>query len=186
MKKCVRKTCVYLLTCMMSATTLFADELKTDPQSVFALFRDIPADQLQIAEDAFQLPDMTNQAQWVAFDAGFSSKANHFFIALNTLSRGKDDGIFRYTVKIITARGVENSRFEGLNCLLRMYKVYAFGNNDGSWTKATKPLWQNIERHVRNDYHATLFDTMCRSGSSQSIEKIQRQFLYGDRYDFIP
>lgn len=179
-----------ILSCMLSITTIAANEVKDQlakrDQSVFELFRDIPANQLQIVEDTFTLPNNIAQTKWTSFDAGLSSKNNQFFIALDTLSRGKNDGIFRYTVKIVTARGVENRRFEGVDCLLRVYKVYAFGNDDGSWAKATTPLWHHIERHVRNDYHATLFDTMCRSSSTQSIEKIRRQFLRGDRYDFIP
>jgi hypothetical protein len=139
-----------------------------------------------LTEDPFSLPTSTHYTQWVPFESGLRSTNNRFYLALDSLMQGKTDRIFRYAVKLVTRSGVENIRFEGLSCEYKAYRVYAFGNPDGTWIKASQPKWHDIVRNIHNDYAAALFDVFCRTTGQHSIEKIQKQFKSNATYDLAP
>lgn len=175
----------FIVYCSLTSYHLIADE-KTTPatpqkKTVLDVFRGSSTEELTFAEDDFSFPDLNAQTKWVAFDAGIHSRNNRFYLAIDSLTQGKNDRIFRYAVKFITPGGAENIRFEGLECLLKVYKVYAFGNPEGTWTKASSPHWQDIVRHVRNGYQAELYDTLCKNSERLSIEEHRRKFEEGAR-----
>lgn len=161
---------------VISLNLVAKDETAGSDRSVFDVFKGISAENVIITEDDFSLPKLNENTKWKTFDAGIESRDNRFYLALDTLSQGKRDQLFRYAVKFVTPGGAENIRFEALDCLLRVYKVYAFGNPDGSWTPAASPHWQDIVRQVRNGYQAELYDAFCRDTKVQSIEEIKRKF----------
>lgn len=172
---------IVLIVCgMIISLSLIADEKvisqQAEKKTVFDVFRGISAEELTFVEDGFSLPVLNAQTRWVAFDAGLHSRANRFYLAIDNVNQGKKDRIFRYVVKFVTPGGAENIRFEGLQCLLKVYKVYAFGNPDGTWVNSTSPHWQDIERHVRNGYQAELYDAFCQDNKRRTIEQIRRQF----------
>ena len=154
-------------------------------RSLWGVFSDNSGGEI-VSEDPFSLPASTQYEVWVPLDAGLTSANNRFYLALDSLTQGKTDRIFRYAVKLVSHSGVENLRFEGLSCKYKAYRVYAFGNPDQTWLRATLPRWQDIVRNIHNDYAATLFDVFCRSTGEQTIEKIKTQLKSGRTYDFVP
>jgi hypothetical protein len=133
-----------------------------------------------LTEEPFSLPTSTHYTQWVPFEP-VSPSTHRFYLALDSVTQGETDRIFRYAIKLVSRHGVENLRFEGLSCEYRAYRPYAFGSVDGTWSKATQPKWQAIARNVRNDYAAALFDVFCRT-DSENIEKIKQRFKKGTRF----
>jgi len=67
-----------------------------------------------------------------------------FFIDSASLSVG-DDGVVRYTVVARSASGVDNVSYEGIHCRDGTYKVYAFGQSNGTWRRNPLAQWRPVE-----------------------------------------
>lgn len=179
--------CVSLLATNLWAANNDDEELNINKPgtSLMDLLKDRKASELVIAEEPFSLPATTQFHQWTSFDSEMAFAGNRFYLALDSLSQGETDGIFRYAVKIVTRSGAENIRFEGLHCLYSVYRVYAFGNPDGTWLKASNQQWRDIVRNVHNGYAASLYDSFCRTTGRQDLAKIKANFKRGE-YDLVP
>jgi len=88
-----------------------------------------------------------------------------FSIDLNSISAGTD-GVVRYTLISKSDGGAENVSYEGIRCQTAEKKLYAFGHNDGSWSRARLNNWQRITDISGNRQHAALFkDYLCEGGT---------------------
>lgn len=65
------------------------------------------------------------------------------FIDAGSLSLG-NDGVVRYTVVVRSASGAENVFYEGIRCVSRERRVYAYGRPDASWGEAKQSHWSRI------------------------------------------
>lgn len=65
----------------------------------------------------------------------------------------------RYTLVAKTAGGPSNGTYEGINCALRQWKIYAIWNDSSKqWTAARGSDWQPIPESGATRIHSTLYD----------------------------
>ncbi|ARU32281.1 hypothetical protein CAP31_11710 [Sulfuriferula sp. AH1] len=90
--------------------------------------------------------------------------SNRYMIDKSTLDVGKD-GVVRYVLVIKTRGGAKNISFEGIRCETRERKIYATGQDGGSWMPARDSKWQGISGRSALSYHRVLADEyFCPEG----------------------
>jgi len=107
-------------------------------------------------ELAAQLPAAPKADKLIEFKVSSATRNRHFIDA-DSISVG-DDEVVRYTVVIEAVGGARNVLFEGMRCSTAEYRVYAYGQPDGSWTKARKTGWEIIEMRSLLSYRKALFE----------------------------
>ena len=91
--------------------------------------------------------------------------SQRFFIDSQSVSVSKD-GVVRYTLISVGNGGAKNISYEGLRCESREKRLYAFGRQDGSWSKARSSSWGKINPKALNTQHATLAnDYFCMAST---------------------
>jgi len=116
-------------------------------------------------EIAAQLPPYPKAENLVEFSVSSATRNRHF-IDTASLSVGSDK-VVRYTVVIDAAGGARNVSFEGLRCDTAERRLYAYGQPDGTWSKARNSQWEGIKMRSLLSYHKALFeDHFCPSGTT--------------------
>ena len=91
---------------------------------------------------------------------------NKFMIDSESLSIGSD-GIFRYTLVIVSPSGAQNVSYEAMDCSTAERRIYALGRADKTWSKARSDQWVKIVDNSLNRHHAELYtDYFCPIGIS--------------------
>jgi hypothetical protein len=106
---------------------------------------------------------------------------NRFLLDTASLSIGSD-GVVRYTLVVRSPGGAENISFEGLRCVTKEQKFYAFARRDGSWSPVRDGQWREIESKDANRQHLVLFnDILCedKARPARSVRNIDRVLRYG-------
>lgn len=106
-------------------------------------------------EVAVELPPAPDAKNLIGFYVSPATD-NRFFIDAASLNAGSD-GVVRYTMVVEAAGGSRNVTHEGLRCETRELRVYAFGQRDGSWSKARSNEWRRIRDVAANRQHVVLF-----------------------------
>ncbi|WP_395823900.1 CNP1-like family protein [Collimonas sp.] len=111
-----------------------------------------------------EIPPAPQAANLVSFYVSPTATMN-FFIDLNSMSTGAD-GVVRYTMVSKSQGGAVNISYEGIRCQTYENKLYAFGQKDGSWSRARLSDWKPIkESSSGNRQHAALArDFLCQDG----------------------
>lgn len=138
------------------------------------------------SESASPLPPYPQAENLVEFQivGGSSFK---FFADLTSV-RVDADGVVRYTVIARSASGIDNVSFEGIHCVSREYKVYAYGSRDGTWVPARNPKWQSIVSISQNDLRNSLHRYyLCIKGvppnnTEIAVQAMKRGRPYFDDY----
>ena len=92
-----------------------------------------------------------------------------FAIDAKSLSIDKD-GVVRYTLVATSRTGATNISYEGIRCQSSEKKLYAFGQSDGSWSRARRDVWDAIRESGANRQHATLaLEYFCEGGGVAGI-----------------
>jgi len=127
-------------------------------------------------ELSVQLPPQPKPENLVSFYVSPTATMK-FAIDLNSISAGAD-GVVRYTLVTKSEGGAENVSYEGIRCQTAEKKLYAFGHNDGSWSRARLSNWQRIADMGANRQHAALFtDFLCQGGSiAGKVTEMQERF----------
>jgi hypothetical protein len=114
------------------------------------------------AEAEVELPAFPQDGDLIPFEVG-SVTDKRFLIDEKSVSVDKD-GVIRYSVVVLSSAGARNVSFEGMRCPTGERRVYAFGRNDGTWSKARGSKWAGI-RGSENTYPVALFsDYFCVIG----------------------
>lgn len=114
-------------------------------------------------EIATQLPPSPKAENLIEFNVSSATRNRHF-VDTASISVGQDK-VVRYTVVIEAAGGAKNVSFEGMRCETRERRLYAYGQPDGSWTKARNAGWEPIKRRSLLSYHKALFENhFCPDG----------------------
>lgn len=119
--------------------------------------RHVGDDEEKWQEDAdVQPPGWPADANLVRIDVS-AAAANDYFIDSASLDIGKDR-VVRYTLVVKTTGGATNVSFEGIDCRGPMWKHYASGRSDKTWSKASarRLEWRPIENKTINAHHAAL------------------------------
>lgn len=110
-----------------------------------------------------EIPPQPQAANLVSFYVSPTATMN-FFIDVNSISAGSD-GVVRYTLVSKSQGGAENISYEGIRCQTYESKSYAFGQKDGSWSRARLSGWKQISESSGNRQHAALAkDFLCQDG----------------------
>ena len=114
-------------------------------------------------EVAAQLPPPPKAENLIPFNVSSATRNRHFIDAAS-VSVGEDK-VVRYTVVIDAAGGARNVSFEGLRCATAERRLYAYGQPDGSWSKARNAGWEGIKLRSLLSYHKALYeDHFCPDG----------------------
>jgi hypothetical protein len=115
------------------------------------------------AEVAAQLPPYPQAANLVEFNVSSATRNRHF-VDTASISVGEDK-VVRYSVVIEAAGGAKNVSFEGMRCETGERRLYAYGQPDGTWSKARRAGWEPIKFRSLLSYHKALFeDHFCPDG----------------------
>lgn len=109
-------------------------------------------------EGEVKLPAYPKREDLIEFPVSAASSFR-FHVDRASLSVGAD-GVVRYTLVARSAAGVENVSYEGIRCSGRIYKVYAFGRDNGAWSRPAETDWRPAEsvwtRALRRDFFCPL------------------------------
>lgn len=104
-----------------------------------------------------QIPPYT-QADWAVLDMPDQIKMQIFIDKLS-LQPGAD-GVVRFSLRQLSAKGVENISHEGIHCNQRTYRSYAFADTYGKrWIVSTRSNWQKLTMH--DAMRRTLLNNVC-------------------------
>jgi hypothetical protein len=129
-------------------------------------------------EIAAQLPAYPKDENLVSFNVS-SATGNKFMVDTASLSVGKD-GVVRYTVVIESPRGARTVNYEGMRCDTGEYKIYGFGQADGSWTENKRASWEPFKQRSLLSYHKALSedyfcpDWIAIRDAEQGIRNLKR------------
>lgn len=106
-------------------------------------------------EITIQLPELPATENLLPFEAISATATQSFAVDAKSLTTGSD-GVVRYTLVSTSSSGAKNISYEGIRCHSMERKLYAFGQANGSWSRARRDKWETIPRHSTNNHHATL------------------------------
>lgn len=126
-------------------------------------------------EQAAEFPEAPEEQQLLAFDIGRPTTMK-FYIDPASITIGEDE-VVRYTLVAVGDVGTRNVMYEGLRCKTAEYKVYGYGQRDGSWSKAYDPQWQSVNhdaprKMLYNDFFCPLKGPI--RSQAEGIDALQR------------
>ncbi len=111
-------------------------------------------------EIAIQLPATPQTENLLPFYVGPTTKQS-FAVDSKSLAVGSD-GVVRYTLVATSPAGAKSISYEGIHCATFEKKIYAFGRDDGSWSRSRQDKWEPIVRGAVNRQQAALaLDYFC-------------------------
>jgi hypothetical protein len=129
-------------------------------------------------EIEWQLPAAPAAADMLPFFQNPITK-QWFAIDAKSLSVDKDE-VVRYTIIGTSRGGAKNISYEGIRCSTFEKRLYAVGQDDGTWTKARDSEWQPIPTSGTNKQQADLATNFLCSGTT--IAGTTKQILQNLRY----
>ena len=76
-----------------------------------------------------------------------------------------EEGIVRFILVVTSQSGASNISYEGIRCSTGEKKLYAIGQNNGSWSVARKDVWDTIiDRGINRQHAALAKDYFCEMG----------------------
>jgi hypothetical protein len=130
------------------------------------------------AEQSAQLPPYPKAETLIGFDVS-SATRNRYWVDSESISVGEDK-VIRYTVVVEAAGGARNVSFEGMRCDTGERRLYAYGQPDGTWSKARSVGWEGIRFRSLLSYHKSLYeDHFCSDGinvrdAGEAVQKLRR------------
>jgi hypothetical protein len=115
-------------------------------------------------EIAVQLPAPPKEENLLPFYVS-PTATQKFFVDAKSISVGSDN-VVRYTLVSISQEGAKNITYEGIRCETFEKKIYAIGEDDGSWARSRRNQWDGIVRGFANRQHAALAkDYFCENNT---------------------
>jgi len=111
--------------------------------------RDSAADSIDFTPKPFEeskikLPAPPKTENLIRFEVGPTHRGFEHFVDAASLSLDID-GVLRYTLVINSDMGASNVTYEGIRCVTRERKIYAYGLKDGAWRERKDAEWKKIE-----------------------------------------
>jgi len=110
-------------------------------------------------EEKSKLPPPPDPAKLLPIEVSVAND-NRFLVDPASISIGQD-GVVRFTVVIESTGGARTVNYEGLRCSTRERRLYAFGQQDGTWIESKGSTWilMHKQQHkMLNAYPAVLAD----------------------------
>ena len=115
-------------------------------------------------EIAVQLPAPPAPEHLIPFDVS-ATATQTFALDEKSFQIGKD-GVIRFTLVSTSPSGARNISYEGIRCATFEKKSYAYGRDDGSWSRSRRDQWEPIVRNAANRQYGVLaVDFFCESKS---------------------
>jgi hypothetical protein len=136
-------------------------------------FDEKPWQEIEVRLPAFPRPE-----NLIPFEVGAMAD-KQFLIDEKSISIDSDE-VIRYSLVVISSSGARSISYEGMRCVTAERRGYAFGQSDGTWSRARSNKWVGI----RDAYHAALFgDYFCTIGQRAIVtpEDAVRVLRYGLR-----
>lgn len=131
-------------------------------------------------EIAVQLPAPPAPENLVPFYVS-ATATQTFAIDEKSFSLGKD-GVIRFTLVSTSSSGARNVSYEGIRCATFEKKSYAYGRDDGSWSRSRRDQWEPIVRNAANRQHGVLaVDFFCESKAVAGDRETLLQRLRSNR-----
>jgi hypothetical protein len=105
-------------------------------------------------EITVQLPPAPQEQNLLPFYVS-PTATQKFFVDAKSISVGADN-VVRYTLVSISQEGAKNVSYEGIRCATFEKKIYAVGQEDGTWARSRRNQWDGIVRGYANRQHAAL------------------------------
>jgi hypothetical protein len=113
-------------------------------------------------EIAVQLPSPPASENLIPFYVS-ATATQKFALDEKSLTIGKD-GVIRFTLVSTSPSGARNISYEGIRCASFEKKSYAYGRDDGTWSRSRHDQWERIVRNAANRQHGVLaVDFFCES-----------------------
>ena len=103
-----------------------------------------------------KLPPYPKAENLIEFDVSSATRNRHF-IDTASISVGEDK-VVRYTVVIEASGGAKNVLFEGMRCATGERRLYAYGQPDGTWSRARESGWEAIKFRSLLSYRKALYE----------------------------
>ncbi|MDR0378842.1 MAG: CNP1-like family protein [Candidatus Accumulibacter sp.] len=133
------------------------------PRVAFSAHFDDEFDEKPWQEIEVTLPAFPEPENLIPLDVGAVTTGMRFLIDEKSISVDSDE-VIRYSLVVISSSGARNVSFEGMRCADAERRVYAFGQADGTWSRARGNQWTRI-RGNRDSYRVVLFsDYFCAIG----------------------
>ena len=141
--------------------------------------RDSAADSIDFTpkpfdESKIKLPPPPKVEDLIRFDAGPTHRSFEHFVDGASITLDPD-GVLRYTLVVNSDMGASNVTYEGIRCLTRERKIYAYGLKDGTWRERKEPEWKKIEApRLEGAIYVLYNDFFCpaRHGVSTASEAL--------------
>ncbi|SCK10859.1 CNP1-like family protein [Vogesella sp. LIG4] len=157
--KQLARTLTLSLLLAAAANPAHADMAKDRPDrtSRFNSYQEGPAWQ----EGQQALPPFPEAVKWVELPMPASIRGK-IFIGIDDLQRG-DDEVVRYTLRQQSSSGIDNISREGLHCMQRNLRIYAFGDTvNKRWIESQNGTWRHLTD--ADMLRRSLVEAMCPKG----------------------
>ena len=130
-----------LLACALAPVALDAEPFEDifdqtpEPPSTF--------EEYERKEGETVLPPYPEEADLQAFTVSGVGARRSYALDSRHLTVGADR-ITRYTLVVASAGGAKNVFHEGIDCLKKRYKTYAYGRRDGTFRERREPPWRPL------------------------------------------
>lgn len=153
----------FLVCAVLATAKAVAQELPLrDPAADVIDFSEKP-----LEESKLKLPAAPRPENLIRFDMGPTRRAFEHFVDGATLTLG-DDGVIRYTLVVRSDMGATTVNYEGIRCVTREQKTYAYGRRDGTWSEARNPEWHSIATSDQSPEYVLYSTFFCPGRSSVS------------------
>lgn len=175
------KQCCTALVCLFVVPSVLAAECNTRKYYECYEYEESEVDTKVWQEEKVTPPAAPDADKLIPFEVSVDNP-NRFFVDPASISIGKD-GVVRFTVVIESSGGARTINYEGLRCITRERRLYAFGQQDGSWIESKKAPWIPMlkqQHKMINAYPAVLADEyFCLNhetpqDASIAIERLNR------------
>jgi hypothetical protein len=130
-------------------------------------------------EQAIKMPSYPADVDLLPFPVDQPALSQTFNIDAKSLSVGAD-GVVRYSVVIVSTSGARNVLFEGLRCVTREFRTYAYGEASHSFHPAQSGKWQPVSHYDWGGFRAVLQrDYLCDQHlSPYHLNEIKRRLSH--------
>jgi CNP1-like family len=122
-------------------------------------------------ETAIKHPQFPDPANLIQYSPGIST-ANRYFIDTQSISIDRDE-VVRYTLVVRSPGGAQNVSFEGIRCVTREHKIYAFGRSDRSWSDARVSEWRWINKEESSRPRLVLYTDYFCPGEKYPVKSVK-------------
>lgn len=135
-------------------------------------------------EKSQTLPPYATAPQWLELPMPASVRPK-VFVDISDLQLGEDE-VIRYTLRQLSSSGIENISREGLYCIKRQLRSYAYGDTvNKRWIEAQNSDWRGI---AANDWiRRELMEDMCPKGwTPPTLEELRLNLNKAGNIDRTP